>query len=66
MSEHDYTSAFLFENGNVMILDEEGEQMTEYQSEGVAGLFEFKRDNPEAPVYMAEWNGGDIQPIAEL
>ena len=52
--------AYLFGNGNAMFFDELGEQIVEYQKDGLAGIHAFNESFPEAPIFWAIWGDRPI------
>lgn len=48
-------AAYLYPNGNALFFDEYGEQIPEFQEEGLCGLHGFVKRCPHAPVYWAMW-----------
>lgn len=51
-------AAYLFGNGNAIFFDELGEQLVEYQQDGLSGVHAFREEYPDAPVYWAIWGHG--------
>lgn len=49
-SKLEYPLAFLFFNGNAAFLDEQGQQICEFQGHGWSGLYLFVEKYPNAPV----------------
>lgn len=47
--------AYLFANGNALYFDEDGEQITELQTDGWGAVQRFKERYPEASVHFAVW-----------
>jgi hypothetical protein len=49
-------SAYLWTNGNACFFDDAGEQISEMQRHGWAGLHQFVARYPDAPVSLARWH----------
>lgn len=48
-------AAYLFSNGNAIYVDEDGEQLTAHQRDGLAGLHAYREDYPDATIHWAVW-----------
>jgi len=61
-------AAYIFGNGNVMYFDEDGQQVNEYQQEGMTAIHEFLEEYPDADAWFANWDSGVISaayPLSE-
>ena len=58
--------ACLFCNGNAMYFDERGDQIVALQKKRLCGLHEFVRWYPDAPVYWAAWERGELKWAQEI
>lgn len=58
-------AAYLFGNGNAIFFDGLGNQITDYQELGLSGIYPFRHEYPEAPIYWAIWGHGPRSRAAE-
>lgn len=58
--------AFLFPNGNALFFGKDGSQISKFQSKGWKGVHLFKGEYPDAEVFVAIWNSGEIRRTIKL